>query len=494
MEREPRGIDRILEGLNEAQARCRHSRGGRCSSSPAPAPARPPSSPGASPTSSPRRRAPLRDPRAHVHRQGGGRDGGARRHARALRLRRRARSPPSTPSATASSRRTRSSWGSRPDFRVLTRAEQVIFLRDHLFEFPARALPSAGRSDPASPGHPRARSSRLQGRGRGPGRVPGARRGAARRAADDEGRLEAEQHLELARTYAQYQTLDGAARPDRLRRPDRGDARGSSAPARTSCAGTRSASEYILVDEFQDTNYAQFELVKLLAARHRNLAVVGDDDQADLPVRGGAAMSNILHFDRALSRRRGQVVLQREPPVVRRRCWTAAYRLIQYNNPDRLEVKHRRSSKQLIAHDDGGSATRRAAALPGLRHRHLRGGSGGRRSSSEEHGAGGHSADFAILVRANNDADAFLRALNMRGDAVDLLGQRRALRPAGDPAAHRVPPDAWRIRTTRSACTTWRPPTSIRCRSSTSPSAPPMPTAAIAGSSTCSGIRRRSSR
>ena len=43
---------------------------------------------------------PLRDPRAHVHRQGRGRDGRARRHARALRLRRRRRSPPSTPSAT----------------------------------------------------------------------------------------------------------------------------------------------------------------------------------------------------------------------------------------------------------------------------------------------------------------------------------------------------------------------------------------------------------
>ena len=54
---------------------------------------------------------------------------------------------------------------------------------------------------------------------------------------------------------------------------------------------------FILVDEYQDTNHAQYRLVKALAAAHNNLCVVGDDDQSVYKWRG-ADISNILRFEK----------------------------------------------------------------------------------------------------------------------------------------------------------------------------------------------------
>lgn len=55
--------------------------------------------------------------------------------------------------------------------------------------------------------------------------------------------------------------------------------------------------KYILVDEYQDTNYAQYVLIKLLTGKTNNLCVVGDDDQSIYKFRG-ATIENIINFDK----------------------------------------------------------------------------------------------------------------------------------------------------------------------------------------------------
>ena len=171
--------------------------------------------------------------------------------------------------------------GLQPDFRVLNRAEQVIFFRDRLFQFPLEryrplgdptrhiqamiTLISRCKDEDVSPEEYAACAARLQ---------------ALAGAAPDDGELRerAAQQLELARTYAKYQELMGASGAI-----DFGDQivhalrllRGRPYVL----GGYQRRFKYLLVDEFQDTNWAQFEVVKLLAARHANVACVADDDQ-----------------------------------------------------------------------------------------------------------------------------------------------------------------------------------------------------------------------
>jgi DNA helicase-2/ATP-dependent DNA helicase PcrA len=299
--------------------------------------------------------------------------------------------------------------GLRTDFKVLSRAEQVIFLRDRLFELPlARYRPlgdptrhlqaiitlvSRCKDEDISSADYIACAKRLQEE-------------AQAKPDDQDAADRAAAQTELAAVYEAYQALmlregnidfgDQIVLALRLLR---------ARPHVLSFYQRRF--KYVLVDEFQDTNYAQFALVKLLAARHQNVAVVADDDQSIYKWRG-AAISNVLGFlDHYADAR--QIVLT-ENFRSHQGILDAAYRLIQHNNPDRLEVK-----SGIVKHL---SAVREPAG-PEPHHWHFE-------TATQEADQVAVTIrdrveqgtwklnDVAILVRSNDDADPFLRSLNLR--------------------------------------------------------------------------------
>ena len=237
--------------------------------------------------------------------------------------------------------------GLAPDVRVLSRAEVVIFLREHLYEFeldeyrplgdPTRFLGALAtlfsrcKDEDITPATYAAHAERVAADAAALAEAAGGDPDDGATALAEDARRQAE----LARAFARYQDLlatngfidfgDQVAIALRLVR--------ESAAARTAIAGRF---RYILVDEFQDTNRAQAELVSLLAEPHRNVTVVGDDDQAIYAFRG-AAIDNILDFSARYQGAR-TVVLRRNyrslGPIL-----DASYRLVRFNDPDRLEVR-----------------------------------------------------------------------------------------------------------------------------------------------------------
>ncbi|NQT27915.1 PD-(D/E)XK nuclease family protein, partial [candidate division KSB1 bacterium] len=173
---------------------------------------------------------------------------------------------------------------------------------------------------------------------------------------------------------------------------------------------------FILVDEFQDTNYAQFQLVRLLGGEAANITVVGDDDQSIYKFRG-AAISNILGFMEYYPSAK-QVVLTDNYRSTQR-ILDASYRLVTHNNPDRLEVRNK-IDKKLHAREEGEHP---------VEHLHC----DSLTTESDQvatliqdlvQNKGYRYQDCAILVRSNNDADPFLRAMNMKDIPWHFSGNR----------------------------------------------------------------------
>jgi DNA helicase-2/ATP-dependent DNA helicase PcrA len=173
--------------------------------------------------------------------------------------------------------------------------------------------------------------------------------------------------------------------------------------------------KYIMVDEFQDTNWAQYELVKMLARPKNNLVVVGDDDQAIYKFRG-ASISNIMQFKDDYQGATELVLTENYRS--RQEILDHAYKFIQHNNPNRLEEKLK-INKRLVAK---GDVNKKSKTEPSLKFYNFETAADevsfvAQRineiyESKLQAGEEISWSDFAILVRANDTADAYVKELS----------------------------------------------------------------------------------
>ncbi|MCH8049362.1 UvrD-helicase domain-containing protein [Patescibacteria group bacterium] len=165
--------------------------------------------------------------------------------------------------------------------------------------------------------------------------------------------------------------------------------------------------KYILVDEFQDTNSAQYELIKLLAQPKNNITMVGDDDQSIYKFRG-ASLTNILRFHQDFPEAES-IVLNKNYRSTSE-ILDHAYKVIQNNNPHRLEIKEKIDKKLMAQTVQKGTVEyihctnleeEVRTVLEKICNR-----------KKEDNAAW---SDFCILVRANDSAEPFTSAMDRAG-------------------------------------------------------------------------------
>lgn len=164
---------------------------------------------------------------------------------------------------------------------------------------------------------------------------------------------------------------------------------------------------YILVDEYQDTNHAQYVLINLLAAKYRNLCVVGDDDQSIYSFRS-ADIRNILEFERDFPE--VKVIKLEQNYRSTQNILNAANEVIKHN--------HSRKSKRLWTENQAGD---KVAVFQAADDRDearfvtdevLR-------LSLEEHRP---YSDFALLYRTNAQSRSFEEAMIQRNIPYRVIG------------------------------------------------------------------------
>lgn len=173
--------------------------------------------------------------------------------------------------------------------------------------------------------------------------------------------------------------------------------------------------KYILVDEFQDTNYGQNTLVNLLAQKDENITVVGDDNQSIYRFRG-ASVSNILSFKEAYPK--ATVITLNQNYRSTQQILDGAYKLIKNNDPDTLEAKMGISKKLVSSSKSKKVYIENFVSASDVQEAEYVSNNIVELVKKYKY----NYSDFAVLVRANNHSDIFLKEFERRGIPHQFLG------------------------------------------------------------------------
>ncbi|MGB6839280.1 MAG: UvrD-helicase domain-containing protein [Microgenomates group bacterium] len=307
--------------------------------------------------------------------------------------------------------------GLDPKFKLMTEATSTQFVRDNLFAFDIDYFRPLGNPTKFVFGMLQ-HFSRLQDEDVTPREyLKYAERLAKKKRKSEEEKIEVKKVKELARAFRTYDELKvkGGLM-------DFGDLIVKTLALfrqRQNILRTyKKQFKYILVDEFQDTNIAQNELVKLLAGKDGNITVVADDDQSIYKWRG-AAVSNVLQFKKTYPKAKLVTLIRNYRST--QEILDRAYDLIQHNNPDRLEAVEKINKKLVSQRKVKGDDIRfihtdrveNEADLVAKKIAEI--------VEENEY----TYKDFAILVRANNHSRPFMRAMARHGIPYQFLGPGR---------------------------------------------------------------------
>ena len=318
--------------------------------------------------------------------------------------------------------------GLDPRYKLMTEAESIQLLRKNLFKLELNYFRPLGNPTKFISGMLQ-HFSRLQDEDIGPNDYLGWVKGKKQKLKDsDEDKIEIDKWEELSKVYKAYDELkvkegvmdfgDLITKTLKLFR-DRPNI----------LAEYKKQFKYVLVDEFQDTNYAQNELVKLLAGKVGNITVVGDDDQSIYRFRG-AAVSNIIQFRKEYPK--AKVVILTKNYRSTQEILDRSHDLIKFNDPDRLEVVEKidKRLKSQVAKERPPAYRASGPGGEGIKFLHADRVENeademakeiAKLSSDEKY----KWSDFAILVRANNHSDPIIRALGRHGIPYQFLGPGR---------------------------------------------------------------------